>query len=166
MNTSPILLVLALLSFTGATHAQSSLGDKVIEAGHDWLIGHWEATDDDGRTLHQSFAWDLDKHVIAMVTKNPRWEIKGMTGLNPEKEAEAVFVGFSNRGGAVKGRWSKKDGSPMLRIKAMSQDGNAWEGAVVYKKINGTTMEVQLFGVDDNGQLKESVETTLTYRKK
>jgi len=159
------LLLLTLLSFTVTVHAQQTLGDRIIKAGTDWLIGEWEGTDDDGRTLQQTFSWDLDKHVVTSRSKTPRWEIKGTTGWNPETD-EAVYVGFSNRGGAVKGTWKEHEGSPMLKIKVVDQEGRSWSGAVVYKKKDASTMDVQIFGLDGGGDLEGAPQTTITYKKK
>jgi len=158
-------LLLALLSFTVTVRAQQTLGDRIVEAGTDWLIGEWEGSDDEGGTLLQTFSWDLDKHAMNSRSKTPRWEIKGTTGWDPEKH-KAVYVGFSNRGGAIKGTWGKHEGSPMLKLKATDLEGRSWSGAVVYKKKDASTMEVQIFGLADDGELDESRQTSITYKKK
>jgi hypothetical protein len=152
-------------SFPLSSHAQSVLEDRMAKAGTDWLIGEWEGKDENGQTLQQTFSWDLDKHVVNSQTKNPRWEIKGTTGWNPET-GHAIYVGFSNRGGALKGTWGERDGSPILTLKAMDQEGRSWSGAVVYKKKDASTMEVQIFGLNDDGSVKDTAQSTLTYKKK
>ena len=164
MHRLTLLLAIALLGSTATLQAQSTLESLVQEAGFSWLLGKWKASNSEGQTLRQSFSWDLKKNVVVGETIDPEYQVKTLTGIAPDRE-EPVLVGFSSRGGAVRGVWRDRDGSPLLTLRASDREGRTWRGAILYKKIDGDTMEVRVFGLDEVGEPKPTPEARLTYRR-
>lgn len=167
-NKSILCWIVAFAMMMGAglhTLQAQSLSDVIKENNGDWLIGNWEATDNDGNTHTQTFKWELGKNVVVSHNKNPRWEIMGMTAYNADTE-EVTYVGYSNRGGRVTGTWNDREGSPILRVKAQGSDGQSWEGAVLYKKIDDKTMRIEMFRVDDNGDVEDEARGGMEFKRK
>jgi len=159
------LITLSLFGSLATLQAQQTLADLVAEVGGEWLVGDWVGYSDNGDELVQTIHWDLDKHVIAIHFKTPRFEIKSMTAVDPTS-GNVKYIGFSNRGGALTGTWQEESGWPLLRVKAVNQDGQTWKGALLFQRVDDNTMKIEIFRVDEDGELIYPARTSTEFKRK
>lgn len=140
-------------SWVGA-YAQQNLADLVAEANAGWMMGKWEAQIDSG-TVTLEFAWDLDKHVVAMHGKTPDMEFKGYSVRDPASNIDVSYYGFDNRGAVTKGAWTLEGEDLVLRIESKSSERTTKMG-VVFAGSASQGLTLRLHGIDSSGNLTAS----------
>lgn len=151
-------------ALTVLAQTPQSLADLVREAGHDWMIGRWEGSTDDGSTLTHSFAWDLDKHVVVMRGKAGEMEYMGVTALDPVSK-EPRYIGFDSRGSISKGTWSEESGAVVLKLESDTADGSKRRMGVSFKKAGNGNLELGLHRVEDSGEVVQPAGATIMLKK-
>jgi hypothetical protein len=158
-----VLLLLGCL--TTVQGQQTPLAELVDRAGAGSMMGDWVGEGENGETINMSIAWDLDKHMILLHRKDPRWEVKSMTAVDPES-GEVKYVGVSNRGNLILGSWTGKDSQPVLKVNVRGGEGRSWKGALLFKAAGDQTLQVEYYATDDSDNLVEPARRTYTFKRK
>ena len=160
-----LLAVAAILvvSATGA-RAQGSLGYLVSEGGFDWMIGKWEATNDEGDKVELEYKWELNKNLMTMRLKWPNFEYHGMIFYVPAKE-EVVQIGVDNAGGNGKGKWEAVGDKAILKYEHTALYGEISRMGVGHSKVDAKTMKVEIYEMSSDGELAEEPGLTTEFKR-
>jgi hypothetical protein len=165
-NVRKTLLAVAALFFisAGGAMAQGNLGYLVSDAGFDWVIGKWEATNDEGDKVELEYKWELNKNMISMQLKWPNFEYRGIIFYMPAKE-EVVQIGVDNGGGNGKGRWEPVGNKAVLKYEHAGLYGETTRMGLAHSKVDAKTIKVEVYELDSDGNLAEEPGFTMEYKR-
>ena len=165
-NVRKTLLAVAALFFisAGGAMGQGNLGYLVSDAGFDWVIGKWEATNDEGDKIELEYKWELNKNMISMQLKWPNFEYRGMIFYVPAKE-EVVQIGVDNGGGNGKGRWEAIGNKAVLKYEHAGLYGETTRMGLAHSKVDAKTIKVEVYELDSDGNLAEEPGLTMEYKR-
>jgi len=152
----------------GQTPLQDSAAQQTIKAlaaenGVTWLAGRWKAATDEGTEVEMRFRWVADGQAAITDVAMGEFQFHGMTYRLPG-EYDILALGIDNRGRIAKGFWDMQGDKLVLRNTMIGDDGRPVEIALVHSKVNGRTMNVEMYGVQD-GQLAPEPWGTLRYTR-
>ena len=157
-------LLLTLITCSAfIVNAQAPLGEMMKENGIDWILGSWKA-EQDGNTMALSYKWSVEGHVISSHLKMGSNESFGVIGINP-KSGKVEQSGFNNKGEKVTGEWMPFGDLPLLKFQTSNESGEERSMAVAFKKVDDETIELQIYSVDDSGNIASSSEYNLEMKK-
>jgi hypothetical protein len=159
-----LTLAAGLIILTSTAAAQEKLGDLVAEAGLDWMIGRWVATTNEGQELQAIYKWELDKHMVSMSFNMGEFEGRGMIFYSAS-QGNVVQVGVDNMGGSNKGIWYPEGDKAVAKLEFSQATGETAKMAIVHSKVDPKTMKVEMYGVDEYGELSEEPWATLEYKR-
>ena len=159
----------AALAITAAltlqARAQQTLAGRVEEGGAAWMLGTWEGQTENGESFTQTFAWELDQHMILSSWQSPRMQTKGVILLDP-LSGQVQYIASSNRGGLLKGVWAPEGDALVLTLTAISTDGETWRAAVSHRRIDAETMQVEFYPIGDDGTRESTAAMSTQLKKK
>jgi len=164
LKTALLTLVVMLVVCTTQAAAQQSLGDLAKEYGVDWLVGNWVTTTEEGEKLQLIYRWKLNKHLITMQIKVGEFEYLGMVFYKPMDE-QVIQVGADNRGGGSRGLWTVEGDKAILKIEYTDTYGETRRFAAAHSRIDKTTMKVELYGVDEGGNIADEPWSSSQYKR-
>lgn len=166
MSVTKAFLALAagLVIWASGAAAQEKLGDLVTEAGFDWMIGRWAAKTDQGDKIDIVWKWELDKHVVTVALKWPNYEYRGMI-FYKRTEDQVIQIGADNRGGNSKGIWEVDVDKAIIKQEHTGTDGEIHKFAIAHSKVDAKTMKVEMYAVEESGELAEKPWGTLQYKR-
>jgi len=151
--------------FAGETTGEDTIGKLVNSAGLEWIIGSWEAEDDEGRKVALTYRWDLDKHIISLHYKDSNSEGRGMIAYIDSQE-KVVYSYADNRGGVGKGNWDEADGKAILRYEHTEVDGDTQRLGFVHSRVDSNTMRVAIHSLSAAGELSSDSEMSINFKRK
>ena len=166
MSMRNIFLVIAVLLAVSAveSRAQDKLGDFVAEYGHDWMIGNWSATTDDGRQVELEYKWILDKYAICVNVKMGDFRYRGIIMFVPSRE-EVVQLGADNMGGTWNGSWTEDYDGAVNRNQRLEPDGTTETMDMVYVKVDNNSFKVKQYSVESDGWRASQARGELTFKR-
>ena len=161
-----IFLVIAVLLAVSAveSRAQDKLGDFVAEYGHDWMIGNWSATTDDGRQVELEYKWILDKYATCVNVKMGDFKYHGIIMFVPSRE-EVVQLGADNMGGTWNGSWTEDYDGAVNRNQRLEPDGTTETMDMVYVKVDNNSFKVKQYSVESDGWRASQARGELTFKR-
>jgi len=160
-----VLWAMAILFiWAGSAVAQQSFRDLAREYGADWLVGRWAATTDDGTEIQLVYRWELDGHLLTVDIKMGEYASRGMIFYVPGEE-KATAVSVDNRGGRTKGTWEVQDGKLVSKSERIDAEGKVQKSAAVYKKVDAKTINIALYGLDEDGELNDESWGSLDFKR-
>lgn len=162
-NIFPVLAA-GLIIWASEAAAQDKLGDLVTEAGFDWMIGKWAATTDQGDKIDIVWKWELDKHMVTVALKWPNYEYRGMI-FYKRTEEQVIQIGVDNKGGNSKGIWEVDVDKAIIKQEHTGTDGEIHKFAIAHSKVDDKTMKVEMYAVEETGELAEKPWGTLQYQR-
>jgi len=160
-----VLWAMAILFiWAGSAVAQQSFRDLAREYGADWLVGRWAATTDDGTEIQLVYRWELDGHLLTVDIKMGEYASRGMIFYVPGEE-KATAVSVDNRGGRTKGTWEVQDGKLVSKSERIDAEGKVQKSAAVYKKVDAKTINIALYGLDEDGELNDESWGSLDFNR-
>ena len=166
LSVRKVLLAVAailVISATGAM-AQGSLGYLVSEGGFDWLLGKWEATNDEGDEVELEYKWELNKNLMTIQLKWPNFEYRGMIFYAAAKE-EVVQIGVDNGGGNGKGKWEAVGEKAILKYEHTALYGEISRMGVGHSKVDAKTMKVEIYEMYADGELGAEPGLTMEFKR-
>lgn len=159
-----LLLAAGLVIWTSSAAAQEKLGDLVQEAGFNWMIGRWTATTDDGQEIEMTYKWGLDRYMATVDFKMGEYAYRGMIFFVPN-EQKVVEVGLDNRGGTAKGTWDMEGEKAISKSERTQADGETMRAAMVHSKVNGKTLKVAVYQIQETGEQADEPWATLQFKR-
>ena len=157
------LLLTLITCCAFVANAQASLGEMMKENGIDWILGSWKA-EQDGNAVTLSYKWSVEGHVISSHLKMGSNETYALIGINP-KSGKVEHLGFNNKGDKTTGEWMPFGDLPMLKVKSINESAEERSMAVAFKKVDDETIELQIYSVDDSGNVASSSDYTFEMKK-
>ena len=74
-------------------------------------------------------------------------------------------IGFNNKGDKTTGEWMPFGDLPMLKVKSINESAEERSMAVAFKKVDDETIELQIYSVDDSGNVASSSDYTFEMKK-
>jgi hypothetical protein len=109
-----------------------TLGDLLAQYGYEYMIGRWQARDDEaGTDIDVQYKWALDKNAVLVEAKIDQYEYCGMIALAPSGD-EVIQFGADNRGGTWKSTWSESYDGAVNRTVAVATSAAAEALRTVY----------------------------------
>jgi hypothetical protein len=160
-----ILAVAAILiiTTTGAS-AQQKLGDFVAEGGFDWIIGNWEASNDQGDKIELIYKWELDKHMVSMLLKWPNNEYRAMIFYNAVED-KIVQVTVDNQGGTGKGTWEPNGDKAVLKHEHTGSDWQTNKMGFVHSKVDDNTMRWDIHELYSSGEIADYSSFSIEFKR-
>ena len=160
-----LLAVAAILVISaGGARAQGTLGNLVSEGGFDWMIGKWEATNDEGDKVELEYKWELNKNLITIQLKWPNFEYRGMIFYMPAKE-RVVQAGVDNGGGNGMGTWEPVGEKALLKYEHTGLYGEVSRMGVGHSKVDAKTMKVEIYEMSSDGELGAEPGLTMEFKR-
>ena len=165
-NVTRIILAAAvgLLVWSSGAAAQETLADLVQQTGCNWIIGKWAGETPDGQKYEVEYKWALKDHVISMHFKGFDFEYHGIMFFDADKQ-EVVQIGFDSNGGNGKATWFAEYGKATMKNEQKGEYGEVSRMGFVYSKIDDQTMKMDVYGLDEYGELSEEPGGTLEYKR-
>jgi L-ascorbate metabolism protein UlaG (beta-lactamase superfamily) len=151
-----IMVFIGVFILSSQALAQSSLRDMVTERGFDWLIGHWEAVNDQGQKINVVYSWELDGHMIAIDFKMDQFAYKGMIVHIPSRDS-VVEVGIDNKNTSVKGTWEATDDKAISKTERTDASGNTIKATVYHSQPQADTLKLDLYIWDEETLTDKSI---------
>lgn len=159
LAVAAILVILA-----GGARAQMKLGDLVSENGFDWMLGKWEATNDEGDKVELEYKWELNKNLMTIRLKWPNFEYRGMIFYMPAKE-RVVQAGVDNGGGNGMGTWEPVGEKAVLKYEHTGLYGEVSRMGFGHSKVDGKTMKVEIYEMSSDGGLAEEPGMSMEFKR-
>ncbi|MEA3225356.1 MAG: hypothetical protein U9Q07_05345 [Planctomycetota bacterium] len=165
-SVTRILLAAAVVLsiWTSGATAQETLGDLMQESGCNYLIGKWAGETSEGQKYEIEYKWALKNHVISVHFKGFDIEYHGIIFFKPN-EQEVVQIGVDNNGGTGKGTWFAEYGKATMRNEQQGEYGEVSRMGFVYTWTDSQTMKMELYNLDEYGQLSGQPDDTLEYKR-
>ncbi len=165
-NVTRIILAAAvgLLVWSSGAAAQDTLADLVQQTGCNWIIGKWAGETPDGQKYEIEYKWALKDHVISMHFKGFDFEYHGIMFFDADKQ-EVVQIGVDSNGGNGKATWFAEYGKATMKNEQKGEYGEVSRMGFVYSKIDDQTMKMDMYGLDEYGELSEEPGGTLEYKR-
>ena len=142
--------------------AAQNLGDVVRESGTEWLIGDWSEIGN--ASTNVGFHWELDRHAIVVKFASGNTKAFGLITYRT-KENTVHYVSADNRGASGKGRWVMTDGHPTLFYEQTATSGKVTSAGFVHKKVDDTTMIIEVYELTEDGELEPSPLASPKFRR-
>ncbi len=144
-----VVAILASSALWSGVQAQT-MGDIVAEAGVEWLIGNWV---EEGRpSTRVTFEWLLDKHAISVGFDADSVKARGIIIYRAHTN-EVLYFAADNGGATGEGEWILRSGHPTLLYKQIRKNGNENNAGFVHKRIDDNTMLIEVYELDDEGEI-------------
>jgi len=143
--------------------SQESLKDVVEQEGLSWLIGSWKGTMDDGQEILISYQWAVDGQ--AMISKFEMGDTSSQGLIYFDADAEQVKqFSVNSRGQTSEATWESDYGKAVAKTTMADEYGQGTDVGVVYSKVNGSTIKIALYGLDD-GELSYDPWFEMDYKR-
>jgi len=155
---------MALLVAMGSmATAQESLKDVVEQEGLAWLVGQWKASTDDGTEILLTYRWAVKGYAIVGNFKMGDNSSQGIIYLVAD-EQQVRDLTVDSRGQAIEATWEVQDGKAIAKTKMTDEYGQTSDVGIAYSKVNGTTMNVAVYGLE-NGELSSYPSFDIDFKK-
>jgi len=145
---------------------RTTLGDLLAQYGYEYMIGRWQARNDEaGTDIDVQYKWALDKNAVLVDAKVGQLEYCGMITLAPSGE-EVVQVGADNRGGTWKSTWSESYDGAVNRHEMLRPEGTTEKIEHVYSKIDKDSFKVKEYAVESGGYRASSPRGETTFKRR
>jgi hypothetical protein len=166
LSKTMFLVTAVLVIWSSSAAAQQSLRELVTDFGYDWLVGRWTAQTDDGTTILLAYKWELNGHLLTVDLKMGEYASRGMI-FNVPNEDKATQVSVDNRGGRSKATWeAREDGTLVLKSEHVDVEGNVRKSVTVFKNVDAKTINIALYGLDENGEVNDEPWFTMDFKRK
>jgi hypothetical protein len=162
-NTILAVAAILIITTTGAS-AQQKLGDFVAEGGFDWIIGNWEASNDQGDKIELIYKWELDKHMVSMLLKWPNNEYRAMIFYNAVED-KIVQVTVDNQGGTGKGTWEPNGDKAVLKHEHTGSDWQTNKMGFVHSKVDDNTMRWDIHELYSSGEIADYSSFSIEFKR-
>ena len=165
-NVTRIVLTAAvgLFVWSSGAAAQETLAEAVQQTGCNWIIGKWAGETDDGQKYEIEYKWVLKDHAISMHFKGFAFEYHGMMLFDADKQ-EVVQIGVDSNGGNGRATWFAEYGKATMKNEQKGEYGEVSRMGFVYSKIDDQTMKMDMYGLDEYGELSAEPGGTLEYKR-
>jgi hypothetical protein len=163
-TTAILIAVTVLVAFSASAAAQETLGDLVMQAGYDSMMGTWKGSDDEGRSCTLEYKWALDKHAITVDVSMGDFRYRGMIMFIPSTQ-EVIQVGADNMGGTWNGTWDEDYEGVVNRSERLEPDGTKQRMEHVYITVDANTFKVKEYPVEADGWRASSPRGELTFKR-
>jgi hypothetical protein len=158
-----LVLVIVLVAIGNVAIGQESLKNVVEEQGFAWMAGQWKATTDDGQDIVLAYQWAVKGHAVVTSFKMGENSSQGMIYFDADQQQVRQFS-VDSRGRATKATWDVQDGKAVAKTKMTDEYGQTTDIAIAYSKIDGTTMKVDVYGLE-NGELSDYAWFEVNFKK-
>jgi len=164
MKVTKSLVVMTLLVAMGTVATgQESLKDIVEQEGFAWLVGQWKAVTDDGSEIILTYRWAVDGHAIVSDLRMGENVSQGIIYLVAD-EQQARQLTVDSRGRATTATWEVQGGKVITKTKMTDEYGEATNIGIVYSKVDATTMNVEIYRLE-NGELSDYSSFDIDFKK-
>jgi hypothetical protein len=150
-------------SKTSASSGSESLKDMVEQQGLAWMVGRWKAVTDDGTEMLLSYRWAVKGHAMVSSFKMGERESLGIIYLDMDAQ-QGKQVSVDSRGRVTKAIWESEYGEAISRTKMTNEYGEATDVGIVYSKVDNTTINVAIHGLD-NDELSDDSWFDIDFKK-
>jgi len=158
------LVVMTLLVAMGTTAiGQESLKDIIEQEGFAWMVGQWKAVTDDGSEIILTYRWAVEGNAIVSDLRMGEYLTQGIIYLVAD-EQQAKQLTVDSRGHAVTATWEVQDGKIINKTKMIGEYGEATDVGIVYSKVDATTMNVEVYELE-NGELADYSSFDIDFKK-
>ena len=158
------LVVMTLLVAMGTTAiGQESIKDIVEQEGLAWLVGQWKASTDDGTEILLTYRWAVKGYAIVSNFKMGDNSSQGIIYFVAD-EQQVRQLTVDSRGQVVPATWEVQDGKAITKTKMTDEYGQATDVGFAYSKVDGTTMNVAVYGLE-NGELSDYSSFDIDFKK-
>ena len=145
---------------------RTTLGDLLAQYGYEYMIGRWQARDDEaGTAIDVQYKWALDRNAVLVEAKIDRYEYWGMIALAPSGD-EVIQFGADNRGGTWKSTWSESYDGAINRHEMLRPDGTRETMEHIYSKIDNDSFKVKEYTVESGGYRASSPRGETTFKRR
>lgn len=143
-----------------------TLGDLLAQYGYEYMIGRWQARDDDaGTDIDVQYKWALDRNAVLVDAKIDQYQYCGMIVLAPSGD-EVIQFGADNRGGTWKSTWSESYDGVVNRHEMLRPNGTKETMEHVYSKIDKDSFKVKEYAVESGGYRASSPRGETTFKRR
>ena len=146
-----------------ASTGQESLKDMVEQQGIAWMVGRWKATTDDGTDILLSYRWAVKGHAMISSFKMGERLQLGIIYLDLDAQ-QGKQISVDSRGQVTKATWEAEYGEAISKTKMTNEYGEATDVGIAYSKVDATTINVAIYGLD-NGELSDSSVFEINFKK-
>ncbi len=164
LSKTMFLLTAILIIWSSSAAARHSLRDHNKGYGVDLLAGRWTAKIDDGITILLVYKWELNGHLMTVDLKMGEYASRGMIFYAPDGE-KVTQVSVDNMGSRSKGTFGvRDDGKLVSKSEHVNAEGKVQKSATIYKKLDAKTMKIELYGLNENGELNDEPWFTTEFK--
>jgi hypothetical protein len=149
---------------TSSGSYQDNLGNLMAQYGYEWMIGKWLGRDERNLDSHLTFAWGLDKHAVFVDMEMGQIKYHAMINFVASR-GEVIQIGADNRGGYWKGTWTEDYEGAANRQEMLRADGTTAKMEHVYVRVDGNSLNLKQYDIDDSGYRASSPRGELTYKR-
>jgi len=146
-----------------ASTSQENFKNIVEQEGFGWMLGRWKATTDDGTEILLSYLWAVKGNAMISSFKMGDMSSLGMIFLDMEAE-QAKQLSVDSRGRASIAVWETRYDEAISKTTMTNEYGEVTDVGVVYSKVDDTTINVELYGLD-NGELSDNSWFDINFKK-
>lgn len=142
-----------------------TLASLVRDGGIEWMAGTWRGQTDSGDTVEVSYLWELSPSVIVQKFKSPEKQSRGLIYLDATS-GKVQHLDVGTNGDVGKGEWLAEDGQATLKYTLQRPDGEIRRLALVFRKVDADSMDVDLCALSAEGRLGDAWGTMRFRRQK
>jgi hypothetical protein len=161
--TKSLVVMMLLIAMGTVATGQESLKDIIEQEGFAWMAGQWKAVTDDGTEIILTYRWAVDGYAIVSDFRMGESLSQGIIYLVAEEE-QARQLSVDSRGNAVTATWGVQDGKVVNKTKMIGEYGEATDVGIVYSKVDATTMNVEVYELE-NGELADYSSFDIDFKK-
>jgi hypothetical protein len=161
--TKSFVLMTLLVAMGTVAIGQESLKDIIEQEGFAWMVGQWKAVTDDGTEILLTYRWAVKGHAIVSNFKMGDNVSQGIIYL-VEDEQQARQLTVDSRGQVTPATWEVQDGKAITKTKMTDEYGQTTDVGFVYSKVDATTMNVAVYGLE-NGELSDSSGFDIDFKR-
>ena len=159
------VVTVGLVAMASSAGAQT-MGDLLAQQGFSWMMGTWTTTSDDGQKAQLTFKWAIKDHVGGVeFTSGDGFKLAGIIFMK-QAEEKVVMVAADNRGGVWQGEWGSDGYRAILKVENTKPYGETDRAAFAYSWVDKKTMKVEMYGLQQNGQMLSEPAETATFTRK